>query len=254
MTEAKKIYGLVGYPLGHSFSSGYFNEKFKAEGINAEYVNFEIPSIDDFTRIFAEGVNIQGLNVTIPYKEKVMALLDDVDAVAGKVGAVNVVKIVRDEAGNVAKLRGYNSDIVGFTDSIAPLLKPVHKKALVLGTGGAAKAVIYALRQLGIESTCVSRNPCIGQLAYFDLDEHCINSHKVIVNTTPLGMHPKVNQCPPIPYELLTPEHLCYDLVYNPAVTLFMKNSREYGAVVKNGLDMLIGQAVEAWRIWNEKP
>ena len=222
------------------------------EGINAEYVNFEIPTIDDFALIISDGGNIQGLNVTIPYKEKVMALLDDVNAVAANVGAVNVVKIVRDEAGNVAKLIGYNSDIVGFTDSIAPLLKPVHTKALVLGTGGAAKAVIYALRQLGIEPTCVSRHPGIGQLAYTDLDEQIISSHKVIVNATPLGMHPKVDQCPPIPYELLTSDHLCFDLVYNPEITLFMKNSREHGATVKNGLDMLIGQAVEAWRIWNE--
>ena len=211
-------YGLIGYPLKHSFSIGYFNEKFHSEGIDAEYVNFEIPSINDFMEVIEENPNLCGLNVTIPYKEQVIPFLDSLDPDTAKIGAVNVIKIIRQPKGKV-KLVGYNSDIIGFTQSIQPLLLPSHKKALILGTGGASKAVFHGLKNLGIEGVFVSRTHKPGMLTY---------------------------------YEQLTPNHLLYDLLYNPNVTLFMKKGEERGAITKNGLEMLLLQAFAAWEIWNK--
>lgn len=244
-------YGLIGYPLKHSFSIGYFNEKFNSEGIDAKYVNFEIPSINKFMEVVQENPDLCGLNVTIPYKEQVIPFLDALDPDTAKIGAVNVIKIIRQPKGKV-KLVGYNSDIIGFTQSIQPLLLPTHKKALLLGTGGASKAVYHGLKNLGIESVFVSRTKKPGMLTYEELTPEVMAEHTVIVNCTPVGMYPKVNFCPEIPYELLTPNHLLYDLLYNPNVTLFMKKGEERGAVTKNGLEMLLLQAFAAWEIWNK--
>lgn len=243
-------YGLIGYPLGHSFSVGYFNEKFKAENIDAEYVNFEIPSITDFKKVLEEYPNLCGLNVTIPYKEQVIPYLDELDKDALKIGAVNVIKIIRQPKGKI-KLIGYNSDVIGFTQSIEPLLKPCHVKALVLGTGGASKAICQGLKSLGVEPVYVSRRKSADCLTYEELTPAIMAEHKVIVNCTPLGMFPKVDTCPDIPYDSLTPDHLLYDLIYNPNETLFMKKGLAHGAEVKNGLEMLLLQAFAGWKIWN---
>lgn len=253
MTDIHKIYGLIGYPLGHSFSKNYFNDKFVAEGIDAEYINFEIPSISDLKYVLEDHPQLSGLNVTIPYKEQVMQYLDALDPEAEAIGAVNVVKIVRGGSFDEEdfELIGYNSDVVGFRNSISPLLTPARRKALILGTGGAAKAVRQGLISLGAEPTYVSRTRRNGILTYDDLTPEVMADYKVIVNTTPLGMYPKVDACPPIPYEYLTPEHLLYDLIYNPDVTAFMKKGQAHGAEVKNGLEMLLLQAFESWRIWH---
>lgn len=246
-----RLYGLIGYPLIHSFSQNYFNQKFEAEGIDAKYVNFEIADIGELMEVVSENANLCGLNVTIPYKEQVIPYLDEVDEDAAKIGAVNVIKFIRGK--NSLKFKGYNSDIIGFCDSLKPLLKPEHKKALILGTGGAAKAVYHGLLNLGIEPMYVSRSKRDGMLTYGDLSAAVMSEYKVIVNTTPLGMYPHVDECPNIPYHLLTPSHLCYDLLYNPDVTLFMKRAEEQGAEIKNGLEMLLLQAFAAWNIWNTK-
>ena len=244
-------YGLIGYPLGHSFSVGYFNEKFKAEHIDAEYLNFEIPSIDRFMEVVQEHPNLCGLNVTIPYKQQVIPFLDELDKTAAAIGAVNVIKVIRLPKGKV-KLVGYNSDVIGFCQSIEPLLTAHHTHALVLGTGGASRAVTYGLKSLGLQPVYVSRTKRENILCYNDLSPEVMAQYSVIVNTSPVGMYPKVDQCPDIPYNLLTPNHLLYDLIYNPDETLFMKKGRAHGAVTKNGLEMLLLQAFAAWNIWNE--
>lgn len=249
--DTRKIYGLIGFPLTHSFSKTYFNNKFESENINAEYLNFEIPDIGDLMEVVAEYPDLCGLNVTIPYKEQVIPYMDEMDADAAAFGAVNVIKFIRSK-GDDLRFKGYNSDIVGFSDSIRPLLTPYRDKALVLGTGGASKAVVRGLQNLGVESQLVSRSKKEGVITYGEIDAEIMATHKIIVNTTPLGMYPHVDECPDIPYGLLTPQHLCYDLLYNPDVTLFMKRAREMGAEVKNGLEMLLLQAFESWRIWNE--
>ncbi|MBM6734695.1 shikimate dehydrogenase [Mediterranea massiliensis] len=245
-------YGLIGYPLKHSFSISYFNEKFQSENIDAEYVNFEIPRIEDFMEVVEENPNLRGLNVTIPYKEQVIPYLDELDKDTAKIGAVNVIKIIPQGKGDV-KLVGYNSDIIGFTRSIEPLLQSHHVKALILGTGGASKAVFHGLANLGIEATFVSRTKKSNDiLTYQELTPEIMQDHTVIVNTTPLGMYPNVDACPDIPYDQLTPNHLLYDLLYNPHETLFMKKGMERGATVKNGLEMLLLQAFVSWEIWNK--
>ncbi|MDR0939431.1 MAG: shikimate dehydrogenase [Mediterranea sp.] len=244
-------YGLIGYPLRHSFSVNFFNEKFRSENIDAEYVNFEIPSINEFMKVISENLNLQGLNVTIPYKEQVIRFLDELDHDTTKIGAVNVIKIIRPKKGRV-KLVGFNSDIIGFTQSIQPLLRPHHQKALILGTGGSSKAIYHGLDNLGIKSTFVSRtHKADGVLTYEELTPEVMEEHTVIVNCTPVGMYPKENFCPNIPYELITPKHLLYDLLYNPDITLFMKKGEARGAEVKNGLEMLLLQAFAAWEIWH---
>ncbi|MDE5785216.1 MAG: shikimate dehydrogenase [Duncaniella sp.] len=247
--DEKKLYGLIGYPLTHSYSRVYFNNKFESEGIDAEYINFEIPDVGDFMEVMAEYPQLQGLNVTIPYKQQVIPYMNSLDEEARIIGAVNVIKIIR--KGDDFTLKGYNSDVVGFRDSIAPLINDSRRKALILGTGGASRAVAHGLSTLGVDSVFVSRTARDGVITYADITPEIMATHKVIVNTTPLGMYPHVDECPAIPYDLLTPEHLCYDLLYNPDVTLFMKKARSQGAVVKNGLEMLLLQAFESWRIWN---
>lgn len=246
-----KKFGLIGYPLGHSFSKNFFNEKFRSENICAEYVNFEIPTIEDFNKVLKANPTLCGLNVTIPYKEQVIGYLDELDKDAAAIGAVNVIKI--DRSKGKLKLIGYNSDVLGFTQSIEGLLEPHHKKALVLGTGGASKAINYGLKQLGLETLFVSRNRHNDNtITYSELTPEIMNDYKVIVNCTPVGMYPKADECPDIPYECLTPEHLLYDLLYNPDTTLFMKKGSDNGAIVKNGLEMLLLQAFGAWDIWNK--
>jgi len=230
-------------------SETYFNSKFEAERINARYINFELPDIGDLMELISEYPTMRGFNVTIPYKELIIPYLDTLTPQARDIGAVNVVTV--DQTGGRLRLGGHNSDVIGFTDSIRPLLKPGHRAALILGTGGASKAVEYSLRQLGLQTVKVSRTPSDGQLGYDGLTPDVMASHTVIVNTTPLGMYPDVDRCPDIPYRLLTPEHLCYDLLYNPDRTLFMKRAEERGAVTKNGLEMLLLQAFASWNIWN---
>lgn len=243
------LYGLLGYPLGHSFSRNFFNNKFESELINAEYLNFEIPDINMLNEVISEHHNLKGLNVTIPYKEQVIPFLDELDEDAANIGAVNVIKIIRENDKMI--LKGYNSDIIGFCDSISPLLKPNMKKALILGTGGAAKAVFYGLKKLGIEALFVSRKRSQKAISYSDITKEIIDEYHIIVNTTPLGMYPNIDESPDIPYNLLTPDHLCYDLLYNPDETLFMKNAKTYGANTKNGLEMLLLQAFASYEIWN---
>ena len=244
-------YGLIGYPLSHSFSQGFFNEKFQSEGIEATYENFEIPTIEDLQKILLANPELNGLNVTIPYKEQVIQYLDELDDTAKNIGAVNVIKFVRDK--KKLKLKGYNSDVIGFSQSISAFLKPHHKKALILGTGGASKAVKYAFEKLGIEYTFVSRTAIQGQLFYNELTEEVMKEHTVIVNTTPVGMYPKIDACPDIPYQFITDQHLLYDLLYNPNETKFMKLGEDKGATVVNGLEMLLLQAFAAWDIWQQK-
>ncbi|UZR92585.1 shikimate dehydrogenase family protein [Chondrinema litorale] len=245
-----KLFGLIGYPLSHSFSKKYFTEKFQKEGINdAAYELFELKQIEELPELLESHSNLHGLNVTIPYKEKVKKYLDDIDAAAEEIGAVNVIKI------NNGKLKGYNSDYFGFKNSLISFLdnKVENKKALILGTGGAAKAVKVACKNLAIEFLSVSRKEIddSAYITYQDIDKSLLEEYTLIVNTTPLGMSPKIDTYPDLPYSKLTSQHYLYDLVYNPDVTAFMQKGQENGAKVINGLDMLIMQAEEAWRIWN---
>ena len=245
-----KTYGLIGYPLGHSFSKGYFTDYFSQEGIDAEYKNFELPNIEALIDVLQSESTLQGFNVTIPYKQQVFPYLRELDTAAQAIGAVNVVKVIHHD-GNV-HLKGYNTDYIGFTDSIRPYLKPHHTHALVLGTGGASKAVAYALQQLGLKPRFVSRTSREDIISYDELTPELMTQYTVIVNTTPLGMHPKVDECPPLDYTQLTSQHLLYDVVYNPAKTLFLQRGESAGATICNGMDMLIGQAKAAWTIWND--
>ena len=246
------LYGLIGYPLGHSFSIGYHNQRFADEGINAKYVNFEIPSIDELQEVLSSNPNLKGLNVTIPYKEKVMQYLDYISPEARAIGAVNVIKVEHD--GNDIILKGYNSDVIGFTQSIEPMLEECHKKALVLGTGGASKAISYGLRSLGLETVYVSRYQKTDTIQYESITPEVVKEYNVIVNCTPLGMYPKVEECPMLPYEAMNENNILYDLIYNPDETLFMKRGKQYEAQVKNGLEMLLLQAFASWEFWtNEK-
>ena len=242
-------YGLIGYPLGHSFSIGYFNEKFQNECIDATYENFEIPSIENLTEILDSNPELKGLNVTIPYKEKVISYLDSISPEARAIGAVNVIKV--NHKGNKTELKGYNSDVIGFTQSIEPLLERYHKKALVLGTGGASKAIIFSLKSLGIETLTVSRYERHGCVRYEDITPEMIKEYNVIVNCTPCGMYPQTDECPNLPYEAMDNHTLLYDLIYNPDETLFLKKGKAQGATVKNGLEMLLLQAFASWNFWN---
>ena len=243
-------YGLIGYPLGHSFSISYFNQKFADEGINAKYENYEIASIDELTEILDTTPELRGLNVTIPYKEKVIPFLDSISPEARAIGAVNVIRVTHEK--NKTILKGFNSDVIGFTQSIEPMIdKKWHKKALILGTGGASKAICYGLKSLGLETVCVSRYERPETICYKDITPEVVKEYNVIVNCTPLGMFPKSDQCPQLPYEALDERNILYDLVYNPDVTLFMKKGAKRGAQVKNGLEMLLLQAFVSWEMWN---
>lgn len=244
-------YGLIGYPLGHSFSKSYFNEKFENEGINAEYINFEIPTLDSLPEILASNPKLKGLNVTIPYKEKVISYLDSISPEARAIGAVNVIRV--DHKGNDTYLKGFNSDVIGFTKSIEPLLERFHKKALILGTGGASKAINFGLKSLGLETVFVSRFERPGTIQYSQITPDIIQEYNVIVNCTPCGMYPHIDECPQLPYEAMTSKNILYDLLYNPDETLFMKKGAQHGATVKNGLEMLLLQAFASWEFWHNK-
>ena len=244
-----KHFGLIGFPLGHSFSKKFFTEKFKQENIDALYDLYELANLLEFENLLTEN-ELYGLNVTIPYKEKVIQYLDELDDTATEIGAVNVIKFIR-KVGSLS-LKGYNSDAIGFENSLAPLLKPYHQKALILGTGGASKAIDYTLRKLGITTTFVSRTAKPDSLTYDQLNEDILNKNLVIINASPVGTFPHADECPNIPYQFLTDKHLLFDAVYNPAETLFLKKGKEQKAQVLNGEEMLTGQAIAAWKIWNE--
>lgn len=234
-------YGIIGYPLHHSFSAKYFSEKFEQEGIEAEYSLYPIGMEDLRLKIEDLFHRLDGMNVTMPYKQTIIPYLDRLDETAEAVGAVNVVH----------KRVGYNTDCIGFMESIKPLLRDSDRKALVLGTGGASKAVCYGLKQLGIAPTLVSRTPKDGMIGYSDLTEGLMAEHTIIVNCTPLGMVPDTESYPPIPYELISAQHLLFDCIYNPEETVFLRKGRAQGAKTQNGIEMLYGQAKAAWKIWN---
>lgn len=242
-----KHFGIIGYPVTKSFSQKYFNEKFKNEKINAFYDLYPLEKIADF-RMLVEENDFCGLNVTIPYKQQVIPYLTTLDETAKEIGAVNVIQFIRQGGG--VKLKGWNTDAIGFENSLRPLLRDHHRHALILGTGGASKAVAYVLKKLGIVYRFVSRTPSGGQLGYDELTAEVMASHQIIINCTPVGMYPP-DACPDIPYDLLTPDHLLYDLIYNPEKTIFLAKGEERGAIIKNGSEMLRGQAVAAWKIWN---
>ena len=233
-------FGIIGYPLIHSFSAKYFNEKFESEKIDAEYSLYPTENLTG-ERMNELMNSLDGMNVTMPYKKDVIAYLDRLDETAEAIGAVNVI---HDRV-------GYNTDCLGFIDSIRPLLREYDKKALVLGTGGASKAVCFGLKKLGISPTLVSRTPQEGMLGYDDLTEAVMSDYTVIVNCTPLGMAPEEETFPPIPYEYISARHLLFDCVYNPEETLFLQKGKAQGATTRNGMEMLYGQAKAAWKIWN---
>ncbi|GAA4313049.1 shikimate dehydrogenase [Compostibacter hankyongensis] len=241
-------FGLIGYPLGHSFSRQFFAEKFAREGhTDCRYENYPLENIGLFPALLEQHPALEGLNVTIPYKQQVMPFMDELSDAASEVGAVNCIRFQK------GMRKGYNTDVIGFERSLRPLLEPHHVQALILGTGGAARAVAWVLARLGIAAELVSRqgNAAAGIRDYASLDEPAMERYTLLINTTPLGMYPQVNACPDIPYNLLSPRHLLYDLVYNPAETLFLRRGREQGAQVKNGEEMLILQAEASWEIWN---
>ena len=241
-------YVLIGFPLGHSFSASYFNDKFHKENINAEYHLHPIEKVNGFDVIIKENPYLKGMNVTIPHKRTVIDFLDTISTAAKEIGAVNTIKVI--EEGNSIKLHGFNTDFIGFRKSLEPLISKKHGKALILGSGGASAAVAYALKSLKIPYHIVSRNAENGDLTYDDLNESVMSEIFLIVNTTPLGTWPNIHTAPALPYHLIRPSMICYDLVYNPEVTEFMKKCAQQGATIKNGLEMLHIQAEEAWNIW----
>ena len=241
-------FGLLGKNISYSFSANYFLKKFEKENIeNSEYVNFDIQSIEEFSSLLSEQKNIKGMNVTIPYKQAVIPFLNVLDETAQKIGAVNTIKFT--ERGN---LKGYNTDVIGFEQSIKPLLQNHHRKALILGTGGASKAVAYVFEKNNIKFKYVSRNPQgKKQISYDSLNEEIMKEYSILVNCTPLGTFPNVEAFPNIPYQFITEKHLLFDLIYNPEVTQFLAKGKAKGAVIKNGYDMLVLQAEASWNIWN---
>lgn len=244
-------FGIIGYPLAQSASPAFFNGKFADEGIDARYIPFEIESIEELPRILEENPELCGFNVTIPYKIDVMRYLESMSDEAREIDAVNVVKVTHDADGK-PRLIGYNSDVIGFTRSLKPLVEGKHSKALILGTGGVSKAVACSLRRLGIEFMFVSRKAGTGAIAYSDITKEIMESHTLIVNCTPLGMTGHgVDLCPDIPYPMLSDRHLLYDVVYNPEETLFLRKGTEQGAATKSGYEMWYLQALASWEIWN---
>lgn len=241
-----RTFGLIGYPLEHSFSKNFFDKKFEAEGItDCTFELFSIENITMFPELLYNNSTLRGLAVTIPYKQQILKYLDELGPVATEINAVNCIRF------HNGKLIGYNTDAVGFEKSLLPLLKPHHKKALVLGTGGGSKSVMYILEKLGISVLNVSRHEIMGNVTYGELNEDYIREHTLIVNCSPLGMYPNVETFPSIPYEFISEDHLLYDLVYNPERTLFLELGKDRGAATKNGYEMLVLQAEENWRIWN---
>lgn len=241
-------YALLGRNISYSFSRQYFTDKFDREGIpESRYINFDIPTLDELPKLLQTTPDLRGMNVTIPYKQEVMRFLADIDPEAQAIGAVNTIKLT--DVGLV----GYNTDCYGFRETLRPLLKSHHTHALILGTGGASRAVAYTLKQLGIAYSFVSRTPASASLSYKELTKQILEKHFLVINCTPLGTFPKVADCPPIPYQCLSPSHLLYDLIYNPAQTTFLQLGAARGATTCNGLQMLVLQAEKAWQIWNNQ-
>jgi shikimate dehydrogenase len=242
-----KYFGLIGYPLSHSFSKKYFTEKFEREGVqDCHYESFSLASITELPALLKRNPLLAGLNVTIPYKEQVLDYLDVKTGVVAATGACNCIKITG------GKLTGYNTDVAGFKTALQKHLAPSHTRALILGTGGAAKAVEYVLSELGIAHKYVSRKPTVNHLSYEQVTDKILDEFTLIINATPLGMYPNITEAPAIPYHYLGGKHYLFDLIYNPEKTLFLKKGEEQGAAVQNGMDMLVVQAEESWRIWNE--
>jgi shikimate dehydrogenase len=244
----RKRFGLLGRNINYSFSKGYFTDKFNNENFTGcTYENFDIPEISSFPEIIKNTLDLKGLNVTIPYKETVIPFLDKLSKNAAQIGAVNTIKITKK-----GKLKGYNTDYYGFKKSLQPLLQQHHKKALILGTGGASKGVAFALDELDIQYTFVSREAKENAIDYDRINATTFDNYQIIINSTPVGTSPNVEAFPLIPYEFFTNKHIAYDLIYNPAETQFLKKAAAKGAQIKNGLDMLIFQAEKAWKIWNK--
>lgn len=247
--DSMKTFGLLGRNISYSFSSGYFKEKFDALNLkNHVYQNFDINKIENFQQLLSENKKaLKGMNVTIPYKEEILPFLDEIDEEAASIGAVNTIKFLTN-----GDLKGYNTDVYGFQNSLEPLLEEQHQKALILGTGGASKAIAYALDKLHKNYLFVSRNPTTeNQISYTDLTEEILLDNYLIINCTPLGTFPETNLCPDIPYHFITSKHLMYDLIYNPRVSSFLQKGKNQGAKIKNGLEMLQLQAEKSWEIWN---
>ncbi len=246
--KGHKQFGLVGKNIEYSFSRKYFFKKFSDDLFsNCTYQNFDLQSIEEFQSIVNLHPNLKGLNVTIPFKQTVIPYLDALSNKATQIGAVNVIKFTKS-----GKLKGYNSDYYGFKKSIKPLLQPHHKKALVLGTGGAAKAVAFALHELGIYYTFVSRIANENTIEYSKVNETILDNFHIVINCTPLGTSPNINSCPDLPYNFFTEKHLAFDLIYNPEETLFLQKAKLHGAIIKNGYEMLVLQAEKGWRIWHK--
>ena len=244
-----KLYGLIGYPLGHSFSKKYFTEKFEREGLtDCSYELFPIPSIKEFPSLLDSNPFLKGLNVTIPYKQQVLEYVTGTTDAVNAIGAANTIKIIGND------LIAYNTDVIGFENSFVPQLKPFHKKALVLGTGGSSKAIQYVLKKLNIEFLLVTRSQGsgTGTINYSEIDEDILNEYQVIINCTPAGMYPNDDKYPQLPYQFISEQHYLFDLVYKPEKTVFLKKGEEHCAVIQNGYEMLLTQAEESWKIWNE--
>ena len=245
-----KQYGLLGYPLGHSFSKRYFDKKIKQEEDDARFNNYELERALDIKEIIASTPDLKGFAVTIPHKENIITILDEEDATIAAIGAVNCVKVIQKD--NHYVLKGYNTDVIGFEFSFREYLQDNQKSALVLGTGGASKAVEFVLKKLGISYQIVSRQRGNGRISYEDVSLKLLKNTQIVINTTPLGMYPKIDSCPELPYDAVGASHYFYDLVYNPEETLFLQKAKQQGASVKSGMDMLELQAEANWKIWNE--
>jgi shikimate dehydrogenase len=238
-------FGLIGFPLTHSFSKKYFTEKFSDEGISASYENFPLENINGLLSLIEKNPTLEGINVTIPHKQSVIAFLDKMSDVVRDIGACNCIRIKNN------KREGFNTDVTGFETALGAHLSPVHRSALVLGTGGAAKAVCYVLAKKAIPYLQVSRTQKPGVLSYGDVTPSIVQEHQLIINTTPLGMYPEISHCPELPYEAIGESHYLFDLVYNPTLTLFLQKGKANGAIIENGYSMLEVQAEESWKIWN---
>ncbi|PHR46715.1 MAG: shikimate dehydrogenase [Fluviicola sp.] len=246
MQDTRNQYGLIGKSLSHSFSKSFFEEKFKKDEINASYLNFELPHIESFVELFKSNPALRGLNVTVPYKTEIIPFLDELSINAEEIGAVNTIEF------KSGKLIGHNTDAFGFQQSIKPFLRNVHERALILGTGGASKAVAYVLKNLGVEVKFLSRNPSVeNEFSYDDANELMVDAFKLIVNCTPIGTAPNVDEMPKFPIQFVNEDHLVIDLIYNPEQTKFLRIAKENGADTLNGLSMLQHQALKAWEIWN---
>jgi len=244
-----RLFGLIGYPLTHSFSKDFFAEKFKKEAVkDCRYENFQLANITELPGIIKDNPGLEGLNVTIPYKESVLSYLGEKNELVRQTGACNCIKIMK------GKLIGFNTDVIGFEKSLLTKLQPQHKDALILGTGGAAKAVEFVLKKNQVHFTYVSRRHSQNSITYEQLTSKMLEKNKLIINTTPVGMYPRVNEILPLPFEAITSKHFLFDLIYNPPKTLFLKKGEEKGASIQNGYEMLVWQAEESWKIWNQLP